>query len=81
MTDQEIKAQIERDTERESFRVPYNGTDNFYDESFALGYEKGATAQDNIATNRTLEAAIAIIQNLRPLTGPEIIKELEKLRR
>jgi hypothetical protein len=85
MTDQEIKEQIERDAKavidkEYGERSSWTEAAAIWDDAYHNRVES-ATSQDKIATNRTVEAAIAIIVRLRPLTGPEIIKELEKLRR
>lgn len=49
---------------------------------FMHGYKEGATAQDRIATNRTVDAAIAIVKEYATIYDEGVIlKELEKLRR
>lgn len=83
MSEQEIKEQISQDTNKWCRFMLESEED--YD---PLSHEQGRIAQDKIATNRTVEAMIALIKtgtlDARELLyqpGWRIIKELEKLRR
>lgn len=74
-----IKEQIERDVNSAySYMAPGPRSHAVF------GGIDSATAQDKIATNRTVEAAIAAIEPMLcsgAYTISDIIKELEKLRR
>ena len=75
MSEQEIKEQIERDAENRFQELGFVGSET-------RARIDGATAQDKIATNRTVEAAIAIVKEYATIYDEAIIiKELEKLRR
>lgn len=70
-----IKEQIERDAEIATF-----------DHFGYIGFVSGAIAQDKIATNRTVEAAMMIVGKNAPLLKNNrawniLLKELEKLKR
>jgi hypothetical protein len=82
MTDQEIKDQIERDA-RSHAAIYDKGPYREYAED---DYITGATEQDKIATNRTVDEVIEMmrlnrvnLQIVHAISG--IIEELEKLRR
>lgn len=72
-----IVEQIERDAFKEAMKQIGSSTP-----CYEKGYIKGATAQDKIATNRTVEAAIQIIlTRANPsFHGLVIFEELEKLK-
>ncbi len=81
MTDQEIKEQIERDADRRSIQQVGSSTP-----CYKRGCISCATAQDKIATNRTVEAAMMIVGKNAPLLKNNrawntLLKELEKLKR
>lgn len=80
-----IAEQIERDAKKGALAI-YPDEDGLLHNSYGMGLLDGATAQDKIATNRTVEAVIKEIKlNYWRLDSDDdlifFIQELEKLRR
>jgi hypothetical protein len=80
MTDQEIKEQIENTVELYCSKIP-----DAYERGYAISLlESQLPIQDKVATNRTVEAVIKLVNDNPGLFyqfREEVIKELEKLRR
>jgi hypothetical protein len=78
MTDQEIKDQIE--TDARNYSDPIMDEDGLFEDAFI----DGCNHQDKIATNRTVEAVIKLVNDNPGLFyqfREEVIKELENMRR
>lgn len=85
MSDQEIDKQITDASKKASLLISTR-EDSIIHNTYGVGYWDGATAQDKIATNRTVEEAIKILNLYAWMLDTNedrdtLIKELEKLRR